>query len=195
METIFAITRPTLATSSRFVGKTGFSLKPGSSLNVPRSKVDAQLALDVANGEFTSLPTMKRDEGIEENPSSLAINALVKMANDANTEFIFPVDPVAGASGQLKIDAEVLVRDGDHLNDVVNRVADGLRVRVNRTVGSAQFDTPTGGTTKIVTLKDGKAVFTLAVAAPITEAQTLTLTDIDATGLAVADTMIVNFNL
>jgi hypothetical protein len=194
-ETIFEITRPLLATSARFVGRSRHSLKPGQKVDIPRSKLDSQIVLDVANGEFTSLPVMKRDESIDENPTDLAINALVKMANDANTEFIFPVDPVVGASGQIKIDAEILVRDGDHVNDVVNRVADGLRVQLNRTVGSAQFDTPAGGTTKIVTLKDGRASFTLAVAAPITQAQTITLTDVDATGLAVADTLTVNFNL
>jgi len=194
METVFAVTRPGAKTSSRFAGK--FALKPGESANIARSQVDAQLALDVAAGEFTSLPAMARDEAAGRDPLQLAVNALAKGANDRDTDFAFEATPVAGAAGALEVELAVICQDTDHANNPINHAVDGRRIALEITAGSAEFDVVGGGQgPKNFTFKEGRAVAKLVVAAAITEAQTVDMTDPDASGLTVpAGDATVNFN-
>lgn len=192
METVFAITRPGAKTSSRFAGK--FALKPGESANIARSQVDAQLALDVAAGEFTSDPAMAREEAAGRSPLELAVNALAKGANDRDTDFDWEATPITGASGELELEIALVCKDGDHANAPINHALDGRRIQLDVSLGSAEFDEVGGGQgPKIVTIKEGRAVAKLVVPAAITETQNVAMTDVDTTGLTLPADGVVDF--
>ncbi len=190
-EQVFEITRPGAKTTARFVGQTGFSLKPGEKVDVLRSQVDGQLALDVANGEFVSDPAMSRDEAAPDEP----LNALTKALNDRDTAYDWEDANPVGAAGVTELEIVVVCADKDHANNPVNHALDGRRIQLDITAGSAEFDAVGGGQgPKIVTIKNGRGVAKLVVAAPITESQTVAMTDVDVTGLALPLDASVDFN-
>jgi hypothetical protein len=196
-EGVFSITRSAGKTTRRFVGKTGHKLGPGDpAVLIPRSQLDQQLVADVnkAPPEFDSVPALPRDIAAGIDPLQLAVNALAKGANDRDTDFDWELTPVVGASGVTSLEIVAVCKDTDHANTPTNHVLDGRRITLTRTVGSATFDTVGGPASKVVTIRNGRGVATLVVAAPITQAQTITMTDSDATGLTLPAAATVTFN-
>lgn len=178
-ETVFLIARPSNKKERRFVADTGFALGPGKSLDVPLSKVNAQLVSDVLAGEFTSTPALPRD-AVDPDAN---INKLVEYLGKRNTKFALNAD-VVGGGGVIKLNGFVEVQDGDSIR---NTLSDGLRVKVQRQSGTGKIDGAVL-TEKLLTLQNGRADFTVEIPAPALTTTVIKLLDDDATGLNVTDT-------
>lgn len=197
-ETVFSITRTSGRPGTRFVGKTGHKLKVGDpAVLVPRSQVDPQLVADVnaSPAEFDSVPALPRDIATGADPVELAVNALSKTVNERDTDFDWEVDPVVGASGVTELELVVVCKDTDHANSPINHGLDGRRMALEITAGSAEFEEVGGGQgPKTYEIQNGRAIAKLVVAAALNEAQTVEMTDPDATGLTTPLDATVNFN-
>lgn len=184
-ESTFVITRPSAKTSVRAVSGTAFFLAPGKSVSVPLSKVVPQLVADVTAAEFTSVPAMPRD--LADGDANVA--KLVDYLRSTNTKFVLNAD-VVGAAADIVLEGEVQVQNA---NSVMNTFADGLRIKVKVNAGAGKIDGVVLAD-KILTLENGKAAFTVQLAAPALNTTTIGLENVDGNTLTVTDTADFQFN-
>lgn len=183
-ETVFAITRPSAKTSVRAVGS-GFFLEPGQSVSVPLSKVTPQLVSDVIAAEFTSVPALPRDI-VDEDAS---VPKLVDWVRSRNTKFVLNGN-VNGGAGVISLNGEVQVQDAD---SVLNTLGDGLRIKVKVNSGNGKIN-GTVLTDDTLTLVNGKASFTVQLAAAALNTTVIGLENVDGNTLDVTDTADFQFN-